>query len=86
MLRLISVSMVTTSIRPSVTRLTGSVTKRSRLDGTRTSAVSVEPAFGRVSSNAIVSPRFGMNGNGCAGSTAIGVRTGKISSRNSFCR
>ena len=60
--------------------------KRSRLDGTRTSAVMVRVEPGRVSSNASVNPRLGMNGNGWAGSTAIGVSTGKISSRNSRCR
>ncbi len=35
------------------------------------------PSRGRTSISAIVDPRFGMNGNGWAGSMASGVSTGK---------
>ena len=58
----------------------GSWMKRSRLSGKRTSACIARP-FVPASCSASVKPRLGMNGNGCAGSMASGVSTGKIESR-----
>ena len=54
--------------------------KRSTLTGTRTSACMARP-FLPESCRASVKPRLGMKGNGCAGSIASGVSTGKIESR-----
>ena len=55
--------------------------KRSTLFGRRISALSTLPSLCaaplRTSFSAIEEPRFGMNGNGCAGSIASGVSTGK---------
>ena len=51
--------------------------KRSILAGMRMSAFIVLPSLVRDSCIAIEKPRLGMNGNGCAGSIASGVSTGK---------
>ena len=55
--------------------------KRSIFCGTRMSAFIALPSLVRASWNAIEKPRLGMNGNGCAGSMASGVSTGKM-----YCR
>ena len=52
--------------------------KRSTLAGTRISALRPLPSPMRASCRAMVKPRLGMNGNGWAGSTASGVRIGKM--------
>ena len=54
---------------------------RSIFCGTRISAFIALPSLVRASWNAIEKPRLGMNGNGCAGSIASGVSTGKM-----YCR
>ena len=53
--------------------------KRGRLAGAIISSRTAVRAF--FSSKIRLSPRLGMNGNGCAGSIACGVSTGKICSR-----
>ena len=58
--------------------LGGSVMKRSILFGTRISAFMARPSRALESCIAMVKPRLGMNGNGCAGSIASGVSTGKM--------
>ena len=55
--------------------------KRSIFCGTRMSAFIALPSLVRASCSAIEKPRLGMNGNGCAGSMASGVSTGKM-----YCR
>ena len=50
--------------------------KRSILFGMRISAFIALPSLARASCSAIVKPRLGMNGNGCAGSIASGVSSG----------
>ena len=47
----------------------------------RISASIVLPSLVRASCSAMVKPRLGMNGNGCAGSIASGVSSGKICRR-----
>ncbi len=49
--------------------------------GNITSSRTGSPSASRIRSNITASPLFGMNGNGCAGSSACGVRIGKICSR-----
>ncbi len=51
---------------------------RSILLGTRISAFIARPSLARARCRAMVKPRLGMNGNGCAGSMASGVSTGKM--------
>ena len=55
--------------------------KRSIVPGTRISAFMPRPSLARASCSAMVKPRLGMNGNGCAGSIASGVSTGKMCCR-----
>ena len=55
----------------------GSRMKRSILLGMRMSAFIGRPSLTRASCNAMVKPRLEMNGNGCAGSMASGVNSGK---------
>ena len=57
--------------------------KRATWLGTGISALSARPSPLRFSFSAIAKPRFGMNGNGCAGSTASGVSSGNTSAMNS---
>ncbi len=52
--------------------------KRSIFCGTRISAFIALPSLVRASWKAMEKPRLGMNGNGCAGSIASGVSTGKM--------
>ena len=52
--------------------------KRSILFGMRISAFIALPSLARDSCSAMVKPRLEMNGNGCAGSIASGVSSGKI--------
>ena len=56
----------------------GSRTNRSIRFGMRMSAFIALPSLARASCKAIEKPRLGMNGNGCAGSTASGVSNGKM--------
>jgi hypothetical protein len=51
---------------------------RSIFCGTRMSAFIALPSLMRTSWQVIEKPRLGMNGNGCAGSMASGVSTGKM--------
>ena len=51
--------------------------KRSIFCGMRISAFIALPSLARASCSAMEKPRLGMNGNGCAGSMASGVSTGK---------
>ena len=51
--------------------------------GTLTRAKRVSPVSGSRTVTARLSDRFEMYGNGCAGSTASGVSTGKMRSANS---
>ena len=55
----------------------GKLMKRSILFGTRISAFIALPSP-LASCSTMVKPRLGMNGNGCAGSIASGVSTGKM--------
>src|SRR6516165_6494107 len=55
--------------------------KRSILFGMRMSAFIALPSLARARWSAMVKPRLGMNGNGCAGSMASGVSKGKICRR-----
>ena len=57
-------------------------TRRGRIGGTLTRAKPRSPVSGSRRPTAIDSVSVEMYGNGCPGSTASGVRTGKISSRN----
>ncbi len=59
----------------------GSLTNRSSCCGMGMRAFMLPPSFRRFSSRQMMKPRFGMKGNGCAGSMAIGVTTGRICSR-----
>ena len=52
--------------------------KRSILPGMRISAFIGLPSDTRANCSAMVKPRLGMNGNGCAGSIASGVSSGKM--------
>ena len=52
--------------------------KRSILLGMRMSAFIGLPSLTRASCSAMVKPRLEMNGNGCAGSMASGVSSGKM--------
>ena len=56
----------------------GSLMKRSIFCGMRISAFIALPSFTRASWSASEKPRLGMNGNGCAGSIASGVSSGKM--------
>ena len=58
--------------------LLGRRMKRASCGGIGISACMVRSEPSRTSSSPSVKPKFGMNGNGCAGSTAIGVSTGKM--------
>ncbi len=60
----------------------GSGTKRGSSGGTFTRANRSSPLDGSRTTTARFSDRFEMYGNGCAGSTASGVSTGKIGSSN----
>ena len=62
-------------------RLCGTVTKRGTLLGTLIRANSSGPPSGSRTTTARLSDRPEMYGNGCAGSTASGVSTGKTCSR-----
>ena len=64
----------------------GSATKRGSSGGTFTRAKRSSPLDGSRTVTARFSDRFEMYGKGCAGSTARGVSTGKISSRKSASR
>ena len=59
----------------------GSRTNRSMRFGMRISAFIALPSLARDSCSAIEKPRLGMNGNGCAGSTASGVSNGNTWAR-----
>ena len=59
---------------------------RGRIWGTLTRANPRSPLSGSRSPTAIERVRVVMYGNGCPGSTASGVRTGKISSMNRWRR
>ena len=61
----------------------GSATKRGSSGGTLTRAKRRSPVIGSRTTAARFSDRFEMYGNGCAGSTASGVSTGKMRSSNS---
>ena len=52
--------------------------KRSILPGMRISAFIGLPSAVRINCSAMVKPRLGMNGKGCAGSIASGVSSGKM--------
>ena len=52
--------------------------KRSILPGMRISAFIGLPSDTRAKCSAMVKPRLGMNGKGCAGSIASGVSSGKM--------
>ncbi len=67
--------------RPATPSGLGRRMKRSILFGMRISAFMMRPSLARASCSAIVKPRLGMNGNGCAGSMASGVSSG-----NTCCR
>ena len=56
-------------------------TNRGRISGTFTLANRRSPDSGSAASTASDSERLEMNGNGCPGSTASGVSTGKTDSR-----
>ncbi len=56
----------------------GSRMKRLSCEGIGSNAFMVRNDPSRTSSSPSVKPKLGMNGNGCAGSTAIGVSTGKM--------
>ena len=58
--------------------------KRGSVGGAITSSRTLFFPF--LSSKIRLSPLLGMNGNGCAGSIACGVSTGKICSRNCLSR
>ena len=63
--------------------LPGTATNRGSSGGTFTRAKRSSPVLASRTTTARLSDRFEMYGNGCAGSTASGVSTGKIRSSNS---
>ena len=73
----ITCSSGTKRVRP------GSATKRGSSGGTLTRAKRCSPVAGSRTATARLSERFEMYGNGCAGSTASGVSTGKMRASNS---
>ena len=74
----------TSSTRMKRISLPGSRINRSTRSGTSTRALISDPSS-RRNSTTMATARLGMNGNGCAGSIAIGVMTGSRRSINS-CR
>ena len=73
-----TVSSLMNLIAPSPPSPAGSWMKRLSCEGIGMRACMVRNDPSRTSSSPSVKPKLGMKGKGCAGSTAIGVSTGKM--------